>query len=79
MIGKYIPELSGCLANAENIFELWILREKPENWYDSGNDDKCGDSNHAVEVKNVTFSYNKKSRMFLIIFHLILMSMNVLQ
>lgn len=60
MIGKYIPELSGCLANAENIFEFLDTKREPENWYDSGNDDKCGDSNHAVEVKNVTFSYNKE-------------------
>ena len=60
MIGKYIPELSGCLANAENIFEFLDTKREPENWYDSGNDDKCGDSNHAVEVKNDTFSYNKE-------------------
>lgn len=60
MIGKYIPELSGCLANVENIFEFLDTKREPENWYDSGNDDKCGDSNHAVEVKNVTFSYNKE-------------------
>lgn len=60
MIGKYIPELSGCLANAENIFEFLDTKRESENWYDSGNDDKCGDSNHAVEVKNVTFSYNKE-------------------
>lgn len=60
MIGKYIPDLSGCLANAENIFEFLDTKREPENWYDSGNDDKCGDSNHAVEVKNVTFSYNKE-------------------
>lgn len=60
MIGKYIPELSGCLANAENIFEFLDTKREPENWYDSGNDDKCGNSNHAVEVKNVTFSYNKE-------------------
>lgn len=60
MIGKYIPELSGCLANAENVFEFLDTKREPENWYASGNDDICSDSNHAVEVKNVTFSYNKE-------------------
>lgn len=32
-IGKYIPELSGCLANADNIFEFLDEDREPDNWY----------------------------------------------
>lgn len=32
-IGKYIPELSGCLANADNIFEFLDEDRESDNWY----------------------------------------------
>ena len=33
MMGKYIPELVGCLANAKNIFDFLEEEREPENWY----------------------------------------------
>lgn len=32
-LGRYIPELIGCLANAQNIFEFMEEEEEPEFWY----------------------------------------------
>lgn len=32
-LGRYIPELIGCLANAQNIFEFMEEEEEPECWY----------------------------------------------
>lgn len=32
-IGKYIPELVGCLANAQNIFDFLDEVKEPANWY----------------------------------------------
>lgn len=32
-LGRYLPELVGCLANARNIFEFLEEEEEPENWY----------------------------------------------
>ena len=33
MMGKYIPELVGCLANAKNIFDFLEEEREPKNWY----------------------------------------------
>ena len=33
-LGKYLPELIGCLTNAQNIFEFLEEKEEPECWYD---------------------------------------------
>lgn len=32
-MGKYIPELVGCLANAQNIFDFLDEAREPQNWY----------------------------------------------
>lgn len=32
-LGRYLPELVGCLANAENIFHFLEEPEEPESWY----------------------------------------------
>lgn len=32
-LGRYLPELIGCLVNARNIFEFLEEKEEPENWY----------------------------------------------
>lgn len=32
-MGKYIPELVGCLANAKNIFDFLDEAREPQNWY----------------------------------------------
>ena len=67
MIGKYIPELSACIANAENIFEFLDEEREPKNWYaDNASDrnqtihinmdanDEC-----ALQVENISFAYEK--------------------
>lgn len=32
-LGRYLPELIGCLTNAQNIFDFMDEEEEPENWY----------------------------------------------
>ncbi len=32
-LGRYLPELVGCLANADNIFKFMEEAEEPESWY----------------------------------------------
>lgn len=64
MLGKYIPELVACLANAENIFHFLDEAREPDNWYENGkepDDSEFGyDSNEKeVRVERVSFSYDK--------------------
>ncbi|MBO4982133.1 MAG: ABC transporter ATP-binding protein [Lachnospiraceae bacterium] len=33
-LGRYLPELIGCLANAQNIFDFLEEAEEPDNWYE---------------------------------------------
>ncbi len=33
MLGMYLPELIGCLANAQNIFDFMDEAREPESWY----------------------------------------------
>ncbi len=35
-VGRYLPELIGCMANAENIFAFLEETEEPQSWYGSG-------------------------------------------
>lgn len=60
-LGRYLPELIGCLANAQNIFEFMAEEEESENWYEG---DAAGtvqaecyanveDTKAAEEKKNV--------------------------
>lgn len=35
MMGKYIPELVGCLANAKNVFDFLEEAREPEKWYNA--------------------------------------------
>ena len=45
-LGRYLPELIGCLVNARNIFEFLEEKEEPENWYP---DRVTGDSMNKVK------------------------------
>lgn len=61
-MGKYIPELVGCLANAKNIFDFLDEAREPQNWYT----DKLSVSNAkeeatAVDIDSITFSYDGKT------------------
>lgn len=37
-LGRYLPELIGCLTNAQNVFEFMEEAEEPDNWYDGRTD-----------------------------------------
>lgn len=71
-LGRYLPELVGCLANAENIFEFMEEVEEPESWYadDKISSDKkiketsekeikykIKNSEKSVDVRDISFSY----------------------
>lgn len=59
-MGKYIPELVGCLANAKNIFDFLDEVREPKNWYtqdiSTGNMQK---EEKLVVIDNISFSYNE--------------------
>jgi len=63
-MGKYIPELIGCLANAQNIFDFLDEKVEPENWYENPGAEEgnaVGDD-IAIEINNISFSYADDSR-----------------
>ena len=69
-IGRYIPELVGCLANAQNIFDFLDEAKEPANWYrEDGGGQKSEavvtraetaagtQTTNAVEIRSIHFSY----------------------
>ena len=46
-IGKYIPELVGCLANAQNIFDFLDEVKEPANWYRENGDERVAETAQA--------------------------------
>lgn len=72
-IGKYIPELVGCLANAQNIFDFLDGVKEPANWYRENGDERIAETAqtettaaqtttgiqpaNAVEIRSIRFSY----------------------
>lgn len=46
-IGKYIPELVGCLANAQNIFYFLDEVKEPANWYRENGDKRIAETAQA--------------------------------
>ena len=68
-IGKYIPELVGCLANAQNIFDFLDEVKEPANWYRENGDERVAETPagqktttgiqhaNAVEIRSIRFSY----------------------
>ena len=72
-IGKYIPELVGCLANAQNIFDFLDEVKEPANWYRENGDERIAETAqtettaaqtttgiqpaNAVEIRSIRFSY----------------------
>lgn len=56
-IGLYLPQMMGCVANAEKIFAFLDLEEEPVQWdYQASAGETAGDSMIAVE--DICFSYN---------------------
>lgn len=65
MMGKYIPELVGCLANARNIFDFLEEEREPENWYiqekEKGIYQEAEDQEKdiALMVEGLSFAYRE--------------------
>lgn len=71
-LGRYLPELIGCLVNAQNIFEFLEEEREPECWYDEAetksavkndNVEKVSNGNKAVESKNGQKAENEAVKM----------------
>lgn len=68
-LGKYLPELIGCLTNAQNIFDFLAQEEEPENWYQSKDTGESGkealkgvrEQHKAdfLQISDVTFFYRE--------------------
>ena len=59
-IGRYIPELVGCLANAQNIFDFLDEAKEPANWYCEDAGERVAEiaqTTNAVEIRSLRFSY----------------------
>lgn len=55
-LGRYLPELIGCLVNAQNIFEFLEEEEEPENWY--GKDASKADG-AMIHFDGIEFCYRE--------------------
>lgn len=65
-LGRYLPELIGCLVNAQNIFEFLEEEEEPENWYqraNTGNDEKrqenMSENRTMIQMEGIQFCYRE--------------------
>lgn len=63
-LGRYLPELIGCLVNAQNIFDFLEEQEEPECWYgemkpQNMQNTVSPDKAVAVKMEHVTFCYHK--------------------
>lgn len=61
-IGKYIPQLMNCVANAERIYDFLHLEEEPEWSIDHLYDKKADDVDCALAACGVTFGYEDEKR-----------------
>ena len=55
-IGKYIPQMMNCVANAERIYDFLHLEEEPETYEMSGAADKAAG---IVTAKEIAFAYKE--------------------
>lgn len=59
-IGKYIPQMMNCVANAERIYDFLHLEEEPETYEMSGAADKAtGKAAGIVTAKDIAFAYKE--------------------
>lgn len=62
-LGRYLPELVGCLTNAANIFTFLEVAKEPENWYSgrqkTSNEASVQTEALAVEMSDIVFSYRE--------------------
>ena len=62
-LGRYLPELVGCLTNASNIFAFLEEEKEPEKWYcselNAENKGAAQTEAPAVEMTDIVFSYRE--------------------
>ena len=71
-LGRYLPELIGCLVNAQNIFDFLEEEEEPECWYEKESvkglderkksvnvQDRHQEEEKMVELDNISFCYRE--------------------
>lgn len=59
-LGRYLPELIGCLTNAQNIFEFMEEKKEPESWYPERNENPVLKSDEKyIDVSHICFSYRE--------------------
>lgn len=51
-LGRYLPELIGCLVNAQNIFDFLEEEEEPECWYEKESVKGLDERKKSVNVKD---------------------------
>lgn len=60
-IGKYIPQMMNCVANAERIYDFLHLEEEPER-YEENSVQQKGAEDSELSVCGVTFGYEEDRR-----------------
>lgn len=65
-IGKYIPQMVNCIANAERIYDFLQLEEEPETyeWKPVSESAKRGDATGIMTVDQLAFSYDGEHDVF---------------
>lgn len=61
-IGKYIPQMMNCVANAERIYDFLHLEEEPERYTENVYDKRENDGDCALAADKVTFGYEEERR-----------------
>lgn len=62
-LGRYLPELVGCLTNAQNIFNFLEEEREPANWYGEKNGKSKNDDAY-ISFENITFNYREDKPLF---------------
>lgn len=57
-IGKYIPQMMNCIANAQRIRDFLDMPEEPENIYLGRKCEAAGLNDNEIVVNDISFSYN---------------------
>lgn len=59
LLGRYLPELIGCLTNAQNVFEFLDVEPEPDCWYSSAMANPSS-NNTIISFENVCFNYSEE-------------------
>lgn len=59
-IGLYLPQMMGCIGNAEKIFAFLDMEEEPKHWPCQGSIDDVADD-AMLTMQNICFSYNENN------------------